>query len=118
MTCSNPLNYHSKSLLYAIAMLLLPYCLASQSSKEAIYLETIHQSIERGTFKGFDCSQSIKPSTISRSRSSTCAEAFNRGYGTNCWNDTNTTPDPACVIPMVPAPSCNCLLYTSDAADE
>jgi len=88
-------------------MLLLPYGLVSQSSKEAIYLETIHQSIERGTFKGFACSQAIKSSTISRSRSSTCAEAFNRGYGTNCWNDTNTAPDPACVVPTVPAPSCN-----------
>ena len=108
MTTSTPMIHCYKAGLLLLAFFLFPTFLKSQDSKVAAYQKAIQQSIEAGTFNGFDCSHSdLTTRTRSTSRAATCSEVFDVGYGTNCWNDTNTTPDPACAIPPVAAPECN-----------
>ena len=108
MTFSTSVYHCCKAGLFLLAILLFPTFLKSQNSKVAAYQQVIKNSIEAGTFNGFDCSHShLTNRARSTSRAATCSEVFDAGYGTNCWNDTNTTPDPACAIPPVAAPECN-----------
>ena len=65
----------------------------------------------KGNHEIFSCSEAgtkkIGTRERAKSQAISCADAFQGGYGTNCWDDTNTEPDPACAIPGVPSISCN-----------
>ncbi len=98
--------------ILSFLFLLLPAIVFSQISNVATYKKVVYKEMLTGKAEVFKCSESgikedITNSERAKSQAISCATAFQAGYGTNCWNDTNATPDPACLVPPVFSLDCN-----------
>lgn len=97
---------------FCLLLLFLPLITFSQVSNVEAYKKKVYQRMANGATDLFSCSDvenknSSAASERAKSQAISCATAFQGGYGTNCWNDSNTEPDPACSIPAVPSIDCN-----------
>ncbi len=98
--------------VFAFLLLLIPVILFSQTSNVDSYKKVVYQEMLTGKADVFKCSESgtkedLTNNERAKSQAISCATAFQAGYGTNCWNDTFTTPDPACSVPPVFSVDCN-----------